>query len=271
MDGTNEKYVFGYTEAHIKILQQRKFSQHCQFFIPYLKPGMRVLDCGCGPGNLSIGFAKAVAPGEVIAIDISREQLNIAEENAKKAQVNNIKFQLADATNLPFADNSFDFVYSQTLLSHFKDPLQVINEQKRVVNNGGIIAARDVYRCDELLIHPVTDTLKQALRIYYQALIDSVGNLEIGIKLAEYFAKAGLINVTQALMCENFPAKFIADFYGNIILELPYTKKMLQTGKITLSQLKSYQQAWTDFGNTPGAYYGLIWADAVGKKTWGHS
>lgn len=263
-DNTTQ-YSFGYTEAHIKILQQRNFDQHGKFFLPYLKPGMKVLDCGCGPGTISLGIAKAVAPGEVIAIDIAAEQLKIAAENAEKAGIKNITFQLGDAANLDFAANTFDFVYAQTLLCHCKNPLQILTEQKRVTKTGSFVAARDQYKPEELLIYPTNQNLNAALKLYYQALLDSVGNIEIGIKLAEYFIAAGLQNVRHAFTCENWPANLVAEYYGNIIAELPHTKRLLAANKLTAQQLADYKKAWLDFGKTPGAYYGLLWADAIGQ------
>jgi ubiquinone/menaquinone biosynthesis C-methylase UbiE len=43
---------------------QRTAEIHAAFFLPYLESGMKVLDCGCGPGTITNGLARAVSPGE---------------------------------------------------------------------------------------------------------------------------------------------------------------------------------------------------------------
>ena len=64
----------------------RSFGTHGAFIGPYLKPGMKVLDCGCGPGAISIGLAEAVGPnGRVTGIDFAESQIAIAQGNAAPA------------------------------------------------------------------------------------------------------------------------------------------------------------------------------------------
>lgn len=71
------------------------------FFLPYLQPGMRLLDCGCGPGTITIGLAAAVAPGEVVGIDLEAAQINLAQTQAAQANVTNARFEVANVYELP--------------------------------------------------------------------------------------------------------------------------------------------------------------------------
>ena len=62
-----EQYTMGYGPASTSIMASRTAESHAGFFLPHVKRGMSVLDCGCGPGTITIGFADIVAPGNVVA------------------------------------------------------------------------------------------------------------------------------------------------------------------------------------------------------------
>src|SRR5216684_404008 len=73
-----EVYTHGYGVWAREWMSQRRAGEAADFFLPHLRPGMRVLDCGCGPGSITVDLATAVAPGEVIGIDIEQSQLDTA-------------------------------------------------------------------------------------------------------------------------------------------------------------------------------------------------
>ena len=74
----NETYTPGYAANAVDFMARRSVETHAQFLLPHLKPSLRLLDIGCGPGTISIGLAKAVAPGEVIAVDSGPSQIEEA-------------------------------------------------------------------------------------------------------------------------------------------------------------------------------------------------
>ena len=55
-------YTMGYSEEFQQLLNRRSAETHAKHLLPYLKPGLRVLDFGCGPGTITVGLAKAVGP-----------------------------------------------------------------------------------------------------------------------------------------------------------------------------------------------------------------
>jgi ubiquinone/menaquinone biosynthesis C-methylase UbiE len=90
----------------------------------------RVLDVAAGTGHLS----RAIAPHvrQVVAIDMTREMLEKAKEEAVKAGLVNILFEEGDAAALPYQDNSFDMVVSRLAMHHFENPQQQLSEMVRV-------------------------------------------------------------------------------------------------------------------------------------------
>ena len=102
-----------------------------------IKPGMRVLDVGCGTGNQSIPAARAGA--EVAGVDIAPNLLVQAIERAKRGGLN-IDFSEGDAEALPFKDGDFDTVMSMFAAMFAPRPEMVVSELLRVCRRGGLIA-----------------------------------------------------------------------------------------------------------------------------------
>jgi ubiquinone/menaquinone biosynthesis C-methylase UbiE len=107
--------------------------------------GGRVLDIGTGSGLLSIELAKAKGCHfEIVALDISENMIEKARENARRSGVDNrIRFLVATAAALPFADNSFDLVVSYASLHHWLKPVTVFDEVARVTRERGCAIIRD--------------------------------------------------------------------------------------------------------------------------------
>ena len=76
-----------------------------------IKPGMTVLDAGCGTGAVSRMIAQKVSPGIVHGIDIDPVFISEAQKLAASKGIDNIKFDLGDVNKLKFKDNTFDLIY----------------------------------------------------------------------------------------------------------------------------------------------------------------
>ena len=84
-DQTSEqsRYTMGYSEEFRQLLDRRSLESHGKHLIPYLDPGLRVLDFGCGPGTITVGLARSVEPGQVHGIDLEESQIDLARAAAR--------------------------------------------------------------------------------------------------------------------------------------------------------------------------------------------
>lgn len=102
-----------------------------------LSVGKRILDIGCGDGALTYLLSRQ-KEAYVIGIDPSIEAINFAKEKTRNTK--NIEFIIASAYNLPFADDSIDYVVSSDVIEHLQQPEKMLLEIKRAYNgNGNVI------------------------------------------------------------------------------------------------------------------------------------
>jgi ubiquinone/menaquinone biosynthesis C-methylase UbiE len=96
--------------------------------------GGTILDLGSGTGYLSIEIAKKAPGAQVYGIDLSGQMVKISRRHARG--VGNAQFELGNAADLPFEDNSIDFIVSTGSLHHWKTPAKVFDECYRVLKTG---------------------------------------------------------------------------------------------------------------------------------------
>jgi len=105
--------------------------------------GLRVLEIGCGCGSEAERFARAGA--HYTAVDLTSAAVNITRRRFQLANLEG-RFVKGDAENLPFADGSFDLVYSHGVLHHTPDTPRTIREVHRVLSAGGQAVIMLYYR-----------------------------------------------------------------------------------------------------------------------------
>jgi len=99
----------------------------------HVNPKANILEIAPGPGYLAIELAKQGF--NVTAVDISPDFVRIAKNNAKEANVL-VKFEEGNASNLPYEDNSFDFIICSAAFKNFKEPVKALHEMYRVLKPG---------------------------------------------------------------------------------------------------------------------------------------
>jgi ubiquinone/menaquinone biosynthesis C-methylase UbiE len=98
--------------------------------------GTRVLEVGAGSGRDSIALARSGAT--VVLLDYSMASLTLAREVAHRSGVRPLLVR-ADALRMPFREGTFDTVFHQGLLEHFRDPMPLLLENVRALRNDGIL------------------------------------------------------------------------------------------------------------------------------------
>ncbi len=105
------------------------------------------LDVGTGPAQIPILLAQRCPDIRITAIDLSEEMLNIAKRHIAAAELAaRITLEHVDAKALPYPDNTFDGLISNSIVHHIHDSLRALQEMSRVVKPGGLVLIRDLVR-----------------------------------------------------------------------------------------------------------------------------
>lgn len=149
-----EDYTQRDNPAFDAAMAARTATREAAFFLPHLRPGLRLLDVGCGPGTITLGLAEAVAPGEVVGLDLRDEVVAQARAAAAQRGVANVRFEVGSAYALPFPDDSFDVAFAHVVLMHLREPVRALAEIRRVLRPGGVVGVRDVDFGGQILYPP---------------------------------------------------------------------------------------------------------------------
>lgn len=149
-----------------------------------LKPGMALLDAGCGYGYSLRTFGPYCMPrGRLVGVDRETELLDTAERLAKKEGLGKAAtFQAGDVHALPFDRNSFDVVMAQVVLCHLAEPESALDELIRVTKRGGCVAIFDnaVGGCPWGWDGTWRATIRQMVTRCEQTLLARAGRRKVG-------------------------------------------------------------------------------------------
>lgn len=112
-----------------------------------IKQCKTALDLGTGPGDIPIMLCGQVEGLQVTAVDLAQTMLDIAEDKLAEADLaTRVALACMDVKALDLPDDSFDAVFSNTILHHIPEPSLMLAEASRVLKPGGLVLIRDLYR-----------------------------------------------------------------------------------------------------------------------------
>lgn len=165
------------------------------------KPGMRILDVGCGVGGPALNIAE-YSGAHVTGLNISEYQLGICRQRARdRGLAERTHFQLGDALAMPFADASFDAVYVFEVACHMPDKARFYRECARVLKPGGPFLGFEWLQRDQITREEETRWIEPICRLH------SVPHLGSPTETRGWMEAAGLqVDVVES-----------ANAYGNFL------------------------------------------------------
>lgn len=246
-----EEYTPGHTANAVDFMARRTLASHGAFAQPYLSGRQAILDLGCGPGTITCDLAEAAAGATVVGVDAGESPLERGREEAERRRLGQVRFEQASAYELPFADHSFDLVFSHALFEHLAQPAEALAEVFRVLRPGGVAAL-----CSPdwggFLLAPPSEELAAAVRAYEGLQGANGGDIHAGRKLGGWLHEAGFHSVKAGARYEVYESSaVIADYLA------------LQLEARGLSDEAGILRQWSAI---PHSMFAQAWASAVGFK-----
>jgi len=191
----NPEYILGHAAAELdRLIRQAAFfgdlTAHT-LKLAGLGPGMRVLDVGCGAGDVSLLAASIVGPsGSVTGVDMNADTVRHTQSRIEGAKVSNVTIEAGDITKLPYA-GEFDAVIGRLIVLYLGDPVAGMKAFRSYVKPGGLVYFQEFGQPQTTSIPPVP--LYDQARRWIEAAFQG-GNIELymGMRLAALYRAAGL-------------------------------------------------------------------------------
>lgn len=159
-----------------------------------LAAGASCLDLGCGGGDVSFDLARLVGPtGKVLGVDMDKEELAIAEREAKAQKLDNVSFEISDITEWQ-KDPEFNLAYGRFILTHLQDPAKILAKLFQSLHPGGAVVVEDIdftgYFC-----YPASSAFDRYIELYSEVVHRAGADPNIGPRLPSLLIEANFENV----------------------------------------------------------------------------
>jgi ubiquinone/menaquinone biosynthesis C-methylase UbiE len=263
-----ETYQHGHHASVVTNHAKRTAENSAAFFLPFLKPGMRLLDVGCGPGSITAGLALRVEPGETIGIDPSPGVIDTARSLAKGPE--HLTFEVGNIYEPRFVAESFDAVFAHQVLQHLTRPVDALRQMRRLLNPGGMVGVRDV-DWGSATFYPENEGMRRFLALYHELAQRNGGQPNAGRYMRRWFRNAGFADARTTTSTVSYTDRAgteeWGDTYAERTLHSNVANRALEFALATRSDLEEIAAAWRAWGRDPDAFFCFSNTEVVAWKT----
>lgn len=259
-------YIHGHHDSVLRSHRWRTVANSAAYLVPYLKPGMSLLDIGCGPASLTADLARQVAPGYVLGIDPASAILE--EARAAVAGLANIEVREGDVYGLDMTDDAFDVVHAHQVLQHLTDPIAALAEMGRVARPDGLVAVRDAdYRA--MTWWPADPGLDRWMDLYQAVARANGTEPDAGRRLLAWAQEAGLsvVEANASVWCFSTPED--REWWGGLWAERVVASTLAEQargqGLVTDKELGEISRAWRRWSTSPGGWFAVLHGEVIAR------
>jgi ubiquinone/menaquinone biosynthesis C-methylase UbiE len=265
----DEIYQHGHHASVVSNHAKRTAEDCAGFFLSYLKPGMRLLDVGCGPGSITVGLARRVAPAETIGIDMSESVIETAKSLADGKATQKIAFEVGNIYRPRFTPQSFDAIFAHQVLQHLRQPTEAIRQMRELLAPGGVLGVREV-DWGSTTFYPENLGMRRFLDLYYALANRNGGEPNAGRYMRRWFREAGFAETTVSTSTTSYTDLVATQGWGETYaartLQSNIADKAMEYGLASRADLEAMAAAWRAWGRDPDALFCLSHVEVVASK-----
>jgi ubiquinone/menaquinone biosynthesis C-methylase UbiE len=259
-----DRYTHGHDPSVLRAHSTRTVADSAAYLVPHLRPGLMVLDVGCGPATITADLAALVAPGHVVGLDTVPAVLTEAAHGLDTAAA----FAAATAYRLPFADATFDIVHAHQVLQHLSDPVAALREMARVCRPGGLVAARDADYA-AMTWYPASTALDGWLDLYHSLAHANGAEPDAGRRLLSWAQAAGLTEVVPSastwLYATPDRVTWWARTWADRVVHSRFAADAVQRGLASTADLDALAAGWADWASHPDAWFLIVHGEVLSR------
>lgn len=185
------KYLHDHGSVVLRSHGARTVANAVPFLKPYLKPGMKILDVGCGPGSITLDVASNYAPGShVTGIDQGQGAVEAATASAKEQGITNVEFAVGNVHHLQFPDDTFDLVYAHQVIQYVPEIPRAMKELLRVTKPGGHIAIKEA-DFSAFVFYPEEPAIERFKHVFVDTMAAAGGEARAAARMKHWALEAG--------------------------------------------------------------------------------
>ncbi|MER8060954.1 MULTISPECIES: class I SAM-dependent methyltransferase [unclassified Streptomyces] len=262
-------YTHGHHESVLRSHTWRTAANSAGYLLGSLKPHMKILDIGCGPGTITADLAELVPDGRVTGVDHAPGILEQARETAAARGLANVDFAVADVHALDYPDDTFCVVHAHQVLQHVGDPVQALREMRRVTKPGGFIAVRDADYA-AMTWYPALPGLDDWLELYEEVARANGGEPDAGRRLKSWALAAGLRDITTSCGTWTFATEeeraWWSGLWADRTVASAYAERATAGGHATPERLRAVSDAWREWGRREDGWFAVLHGEILCRK-----
>lgn len=263
-----DRYTHGHSDAVLRSHRWRTAANSAGYLLGHLRPGQRLLDVGCGPGNISVDLAARVDPGKVVGIDVVESVLAGAEADRVAAGVANVSFRHGDVYDLPFGDAEFDVVHAHQVLQHLADPAAALAGMRRVLRPGGLLAVRDS-DYSAFMWSPLDRRLDRWMELHHLATAANRADADAGRHLLGWVRAAGFGDATYTTSTWTFSTdedrRWWGELWADRVMGSAFTDQVLELGLSDRDELEAIGEAFREWAAHPDAVFVCVHGEVLAR------
>ncbi len=258
-------YTHGHHEAVLRGHKWRSAENSAGYLLPHLRPGIDLLDVGCGPGTITAGLAARVTPGRVLGVDMSPEVI----EQARTLNVGGVEFVVGDVYALEVPDDAFDVVHAHQVLQHLADPVGAVAEAARVLRPGGLLAVRDADYAG-FFWTPASPMLDRWLELYHQLTTRNGAEADAGRHLPAWVRAGGFNDLRVTSSNWTFADPGSREWWGSQWADRArhssYATQAIAYGLSDPAELAAIAAGWRQWIDEPDALFVVPSVEVVARR-----